>query len=135
MEDKLEKLEAKVSEQIKEYLTKFAGKLRDDIEQIVYEVANSYIDVHADSEPVSNYLHELRCHLFREGASWAIDEKSDWGRKIREAIYEEHKEQILPLIQNEQLEDLQFRYKLLKRQYDFFTNTESPGKSFKSGDY
>lgn len=67
-----------------------------------------------EGDVIVNYKDSVKNEIVRRSYFWCKDPKSFWGESIRQTIFEEHKEEILPLIRNEQIVALEKEVERLK---------------------
>jgi hypothetical protein len=90
-------LESKIGERIKLLLKALEGDIAKQVQEMVWTACNDYVE-YAEWEPLDNWKSRCRTELIEE-RSYLKDEY--WGRTIRRTILAEHKEELLPLLQND----------------------------------
>jgi hypothetical protein len=84
----------------------------DNVKELVWQVANDYIENYADSEPLRNYSDRVENEVFRCSHIW-VKEEGFWGKNLRAKLLEEHREEILPLLRTEYIAKLEEEVKRL----------------------
>lgn len=112
-------IEEKATDEVKRLTAELMKKLAKDVHDVAWQVANDYIREWAESDSICNLRDALRNEVIRCSHSWARSEKDFYGQEIRKSIFEEHKEEILPLIQNEHVTELTKEVARLKEQLEF----------------
>ena len=106
--------EAAATDRVKEKTKEFFNVIQDKVNELVWQVANDYLESHMEGDVISNYQNSVRQEVMRCSHLWCKDRDSFWGKSIRQAIFEDHKDEILPLIQNEQIAVLEKENERLK---------------------
>jgi hypothetical protein len=94
--------------------------LKDKIGELVWEISNSYIETHLENDVLANYDDAVRQEVIRLAHFWSRHKDDFYGKSLRKAIFDDHKEEILPLIKDETIEELQKEVKTLKKQIENF---------------
>lgn len=105
--------EAAAMNLIKNQTKEFFKLIQDKVGELVWEVANNYLESHMEGDVIVNYKDSVKNEIVRRSYFWCKDPKS-FGEGIRQTIFEEHKEEILPLIRNEQIVALEKEVERLK---------------------
>lgn len=102
-----------VKEGVRQEIGKLINTLKVSFESIIWEVANNYIENHLEIDVFMNYREHVRNELIGQSINHMLNDSHYWGRKMRDAIYEEHKEELTKLIQNDQIKEMQNAIKCL----------------------
>ena len=95
------------TDEVKTRTKEFFEVIQDKVKELVWQVANDYLESHMEVDVISNYQDSVRGEVLRCSYLWCRDPSSFWGKSIRQAIFDEHKDELLPLINNEQIEVLE----------------------------
>ncbi len=113
-------VEAKASEEVKSQTAEMMKKLADGVKGLVWQVANDYIENHLEGDVLSNYDSHVRNEVVRCAHIWVRDKDNFWGKQIRRNLLEEHRAEILPLIQNEEIERLREEVEKEKKMAEYW---------------
>ncbi len=111
--------EIAVGEVVKKKTTEIMKDIKDKIDKLVWEVANNYIGEHLELDIFQNYTDKIRNEVIRCSHIWVQDKENYYGKQIRKALLEDHKEVILNLIRDEHIAELEKQIKSLKEQVKF----------------
>lgn len=112
-------LDNKVGSECSRMLVQFAADLKKKAGELAWQVCNDYVE-YAEFEPFSNWKDRARSELLKE-QYWKKPEDY-WGGVMRNTIYQEHKEELLPLIRDDQMARLEKELVDLKKQLQFERN-------------
>jgi hypothetical protein len=98
-------LEDEVTKEVQRGVRDVVTKLADTVNQLIWQMANDYIHTHLEVDVLNNYQNAVRDEVCRCAHIWVRDRESFWGKDIRLKLFEEHKDEILPLIVSDVLEE------------------------------
>lgn len=114
-------LEDAALKEVKKLTSELMTKIKDAIGEIVWQVANDYINDHLESDCISNLQANIRHELTRCSCFWTRNKDDFWGKSIRAKIFDEYKDEILPLIKDEQMQNLMNEVKTKQEQIEFLS--------------
>jgi len=97
-------LEEAASEQVKKLTKELMQVVAKKIYEITFEVADDYINNYLENDAITNLRDGIRQEVLQMAHYWSRDPNSFYGKCVRDAIWKEHREEILPIIQNEAIE-------------------------------
>lgn len=89
---------------VKKFTNELMTKIADMARQIVWQVANDYIHDHLEVDTIVNLQDSIRQEVVRCSHIWCRNKDEWWGKQVRAKLFDEHKEVILPMIYDEQME-------------------------------
>lgn len=114
--DREQELQDAVIKEIKERTAEMMRVIAEKAKEVVWDIANNYIENYLEVDVVLNYDSSVRDEVTEEANKWAISKKDCWGMGVRRLIFEEHKDVILPMIEAEQLDAKEKEIESLKEQ-------------------
>lgn len=105
--------------EVKTLATELMAKIHDSISNMIWQITNDYMQNYLESDCINNLKDALRNEVARCSHLWIKEPDDFWGKNIRLKIYEEHKEELLPLIRNQQFTLLEEQNARLKEQLAF----------------
>lgn len=118
---KTHELETKIGERVKEHLENIKKQVTKELADLVWTACNDYVE-YADYEPLRNWKDRERYSLV--GAKYYAHKNCFWGKQMREKIFEEYKDTILPMIKDEQIEAMQKEIDRLNERVKFMAECE-----------
>lgn len=110
-------LEQTAMEEVKRGTKELMEKVAEGVQQIVWQIANDYIDQHLEVDVLNNYQDAVRNEVVRLSFYWFRRDEI-WGKSIRAKILEEHKDELLPLIQNDEIQRLKEELQKKEERHD-----------------
>jgi len=100
-------LEEQLTNDVKEKVTKMFGKVLESASELAWSIANDYTNKYLEYDTYVNCRNKIRDEISKEAYQSARESKNWWGKEIRQAIFQDHKEEILALIKDDQIENLE----------------------------
>jgi hypothetical protein len=99
-------VEELASEEVKKLTSKLMQVVSETVKDLVWQVADAYIHDYLENDILQNYRDTVRQEIARASHIWSRTKDDYYGSNIRAKIYEEHKEELIPLIQCEEIKRL-----------------------------
>lgn len=100
-------LEEQLTNDVKKKVSEMFGKVVESASELAWTMANDYINKYLETDTYVNCRDTIRNEVSWDAYRRTREPKDSWGKEIREAIFQDHKEEILALIKDDQIEKLQ----------------------------
>lgn len=117
--------EMAATDEIKRGTSELMKLVAEKVGELVWQVADDYINTHLESDVICNYQDAVRQEVIRLAHFWSKHKDDFYGKSLRKAILDEHKETILPLIKDELIERMEKEISDLNRRIQIMSEARN----------